>query len=145
MHLSRIVLLSLVLAGCIGCSKKTPTGLSTDWAQNKTGTVDTLLVKRNGVVVARVDAVSNAYTVTAIGTDGLDDVSSTYYDPPNGSATAPDTVIRMIKGTDGVIGYTRFNSTGEVEKKATLDPNAPVTGAQGQPAATPSVRRIIHK
>jgi hypothetical protein len=109
--------------------------------------LDTLLVKRKGVVVASISAVSNAYSVAATGTDGVEDVSVTYYDPPDGSATAPDTVTRTIKRPDGLIDFIRYDSKGEIEKKVSFDPNAPPTksqqGASQGPSSTGAPQRRI--
>jgi hypothetical protein len=122
------LLFPLFLFGCGWKEEDDRNGLSTEWTETRGGSRTALLVKRNGVVIAEIGAVSNAFFVTTNGSDGRVDLEVGYYGDVGSDAQTPDQVIRVIY--DGMGSFPKtvaYDSAGKIEAEndgQTLKPGA---------------------
>lgn len=91
-------------------------GLSAEWAEKEDGTRTALVVKRNGVVIVEVAAVSDAFFVKTKGSDEKMDLMIGYYGDAGSDAPVPEMVTRVIYDDSGnpskVVG---FDAEGKIE------------------------------
>ncbi|MEO0413470.1 MAG: hypothetical protein AAF226_00800 [Verrucomicrobiota bacterium] len=90
------LLLTLLMIGCEKPQNNEKNGLRTEWDENADGTRSALLVKRNGMVIAEIAAVSNAFFIDTKGADEFTDIHISYYEMPNADTNIPEGAVRVL-------------------------------------------------
>lgn len=134
-----LYLLPLILGGCGDSTTESHNGLSTEWLENDSGSRSALLIRRDGVVIVEIGAVSNAFFVETKGSDGITDLNVSYYGEPGADAPTPEVVERIVREADGEIAKIVFyGPDGMIEKISTGETD--VIGAQQNAAGQPATR-----